>query len=315
MVVVDGYWTMVKVTTSPEAVEAVTGIFMDVGVGGLEIDDPRIWQEYAKKNRYGEIYPKIDPGSLCTSVDIIGYLPGDVRNSDVVTRIGERVLALSEIGLNPAPALLNTALVEERDWAYGWRDYYHTQRIGERLIIKPTWEVFAADANDVVLDIDPGMAFGTGEHETTRLCLIQLEQLVRPEYIVYDIGTGSGILSLAAAKLGAARVVACDLDPVAVKVAQDNTAQNGLAARVSVHQGSIAGIQGKADLIVANIVTDVILDILPAVTERLVPGGHFVASGIIERRRDEVALALEGAALSIVVEESDSGWVCMVSRL
>jgi len=109
--------------------------------------------------------------------------------------------------------------------------------------------------------------------------------------------------------------VACDLDPVAVKVAQDNTAQNGLAARVSVHQGSIAGIQGKADLIVANIVTDVILDILPAVTERLVPGGYFVASGIIERRRDEVALALEGAALSIVVEESDSGWVCMVSRL
>ncbi len=310
----DGSWTKITVTTSLEAVEAVTGILMDAGVGGVEIGDPRIWQEEAASHdRYGELYPTISPVSDDAPVDVIAYLAGDCRDTEIISLIQGRVLALTDVALNPAPALVNTQLLADSDWAHAWKDFYHTQRVGLRIVIKPTWEAYTASADDVVLELDPGMAFGTGEHKTTRLCLLQLERLIRPGYLVYDIGAGSGILSLAAAKLGAARVVACDLDPVAVQVAQENVVRNGLTRRISVQKGPIDGIHGKADLIVANIITDVIIDILPAVLERLVPGGYFVAGGIIGQRRDEVVAALREVGFSLLEEELDDDWLCLVS--
>lgn len=310
----DGVWTKMTVTTSLEAVEAVTGILMDAGVGGVEINDPRIWEEEATApDHYGELYPEIVPVPSDAFVEMIAYLAGDCRDADIMDVVQRQVLALGELGLDPGPARVDATLVADSDWAHGWKDFYHTQRVGQRIVIRPSWEVYTPCDGDIVLAIDPGMAFGTGEHETTRLCLVQLERLTRPQFTVYDIGCGSGILSLAAAKLGASRVEACDLDPVAVQVARKNVASNGLQEVISVYQGPIDVLGGKADLVVANIITDVIIDILPAVARRLIPGGYFVAGGIINQRKDEVLAAHAHAGLAIVAEELDDDWVCLVS--
>ncbi|NMB25479.1 MAG: 50S ribosomal protein L11 methyltransferase [Firmicutes bacterium] len=312
----DGAWTRITVTTSLEAVEAVIGLLMNAGVGGVEISDPRIWEEEATApDHYGELYPEVVPVPSDAFVEVIAYLAGDCRDCEIISAIQRQVPALMEAGLNPGPARVDTTLVADSDWAHGWKDFYHTQRVGQRIVIRPSWEVYVPHDDDVVLAIDPGMAFGTGEHKTTRLCLVQLERLMRPQLIVYDIGCGSGILSLAAAKLGASRVEACDLDPVAVQVAKENVADNGLQGVISIHKGPIDVLDGKADLIVANIITDVIIDILPAVARRLVPGGYFVAGGIIGECKDEVLAAHANADLAVVAEELDDDWLCLVSTI
>ncbi|NMB11651.1 MAG: 50S ribosomal protein L11 methyltransferase [Firmicutes bacterium] len=313
---VERYWTKIMVTTGPEAVEAVAGILMEAGAGGIEIEDPRVWQEMAEQARYGELYPTVEPVPFDAPVKVIAYLTGDCRQASAITALRERVLALKQVGLDPAPALVAAELTVESDWADSWKEFYYAQRIGERLVVKPTWENYTPSPGEIILELDPGMAFGTGEHETTRLCLVQLERWIRPGSLVYDIGTGSGILALAAAKLGADRVIACDVDPVAVAVARENVVHNRLEAKISVRVGSLASIAvaGQADLIVANIITDVILAILPDVPDRLVEGGYFVAGGIIGERRGEVLEALEATGLTLMEEEMDNGWVCLVSR-
>lgn len=310
----EGCWTRITVTVSPEATEAVAGILMDSGVSGIEIQDPRIWEEVSGVNQYGELYPPPKPIPHNTPVKVIAYLAGDCRGARVIDTIRERVMSLKQIGLDPSPALVTTMLLDESNWAQSWKEFYHTQRVGQRVVVKPTWETYVESPGDVVLELDPGMAFGTGEHETTRLCLMQLERWIQPGCLVYDIGTGSGILALAAAKLGAAQVVACDLDPVAVAVARGNVADNGLEDRVFVQVGSVNSITGQADIIVANIITDVILEILSAVTVRLVEGGCFIAGGIIGERRDEVMHALSAAGFSVMQEIVDDDWVCLVSK-
>ncbi|NMB45211.1 MAG: 50S ribosomal protein L11 methyltransferase [Firmicutes bacterium] len=309
-----GYWTKITVATSSEAVEAVADMLMTMGAGGVEIEDPRVWQEAAESTEYGELYPVVESVSPDAPTNVIAYLAGDLRQGNAIASIVERVLDLEQMGLNPAPALVSTTLLTESDWANSWKEFYHIQRIGERVVIKPTWEPYSASTGDIVLELDPGMAFGTGEHETTRLCLIQLEKWIWPGCLIYDIGTGSGILALAAAKLGAEAVIACDLDPVAIAVARENVARNGMQAKVAVQMGSVDSITGQADLIIANIIADVILEILPGVVDRLVEGGYFIAGGIIGERRDEVVQALEASGLTLVDESAGNDWVCLGSR-
>lgn len=313
---VEQYWTKVMVTTSPEAVEAVAGILMEAGAGGIEIDDPRIWQEMAGEDHYGELYPTVEPVPLDAPIKVIAYLVGDCRGASEISALKKKISSLKQVGLDPAPALVTTELMVESDWAHGWKEFYHTQRVGDRLVVKPTWESYAPSPEDIVLELDPGMAFGTGEHETTRLCLVQLERWIQPGSLVYDIGTGSGILAVAAAKLGADQVIACDLDAVAVGVARENVARNGLETKIFVEVGTLASISkaGQADLIVANIITDVILKLLPDVRDRLVEGGYFVAGGIIGLRREEVLEALEATGLTVMEEKIENDWVCLVSR-
>ena len=310
----EGCWTKVTVTTGPEAVEAVAGILMTAGAGGIEIVDPRIWERAAEKDHYGELYPEVEPVLPGTPVKVIGYLAGDCRRAPILADVEERVLDLKELGLDAAPAKVAAELVRESDWAENWKKFYHPRRVGERVVIKPRWEEYEARSGDIVVELDPGMAFGTGEHETTRLCLVQLEKRLQPGWVVYDVGTGSGILALAAARLGADRVEACDLDPVAAAAARENVMYNGLEGKISVQVGTIEALRGKAQLILANIITDVIVDILPQVVQRLVDGGLFIASGIICERRDEVVEALEAAGLKLLEEDKEAEWVCLVSR-
>ncbi|NLA58619.1 MAG: 50S ribosomal protein L11 methyltransferase [Firmicutes bacterium] len=310
----EGCWTKVTVAIGPEAVEAVAEILMAAGAGGIEIVDPRVWEQVSGQDHYGELYPAVKPVAPDTPVKVIGYLAGDCRRAPVMDAIKERVLGLGELGLNVDPVRVDAELVWESDWAENWKKFYHPRRVGNRIVIKPRWEDYAAQPGDVVVELDPGMAFGTGEHETTRLCLRQLEKWLQPGWLVYDVGTGSGVLALAAAKLGAGRVEACDLDPVAAAAARENVMYNGLQGKISVEVGTIDILQGQAHLIAANIITDVIIDIVPQVVQRLVDGGLFITSGIILERRNEVVEALEAAGLQLVEEDVEAEWVCLVSR-
>jgi ribosomal protein L11 methyltransferase len=203
--------------------------------------------------------------------------------------------------------------VAEQDWQNGWRKYYHPVEIGRRLAIVPSWQEY--DTDRVRLVLDPGLAFGTGTHETTALCLTALDALVQGGERVLDIGTGSGILAIAALLLGADRADGVDIDPVAVRTAGENAQRNGVADRFRVLVGDLSDkASGTYNLITANIVADAIRALAPAVPALLAEGGVFIASGIIDDRRDEVAAAIRAAGLPDIELREQRGWACLICR-
>ncbi|MDD4334813.1 MAG: 50S ribosomal protein L11 methyltransferase, partial [Desulfotomaculaceae bacterium] len=201
------------------------------------------------------------------------------------------------------------------DWAGAWKKYYKPVRVGRRLVIKPSWEDYQPLAGDLIIEMDPGMAFGSGTHATTALCLRLLEKYVRPGSSVYDIGTGSGILAIAAARLEAGKVRAVDIDPVACKTAAENVAGNNAGTVVSVQQGNLAEpLPYGADLIVANIIANVIAGFAPHAAAALKPGGIFIASGIIRERAEMVRKAFAAAGLAICEEQADGLWIAIAAN-
>ena len=212
--------------------------------------------------------------------------------------------------------------IHEEDWAEGWKAYYHPLRVGRRLVIKPSWQSWppaedpgAATPEDLIIELDPQMAFGTGTHATTQLCLEALERYVTPGAIVADIGAGSGILSIAAALLGAGSVVAWELDPVGVQVARANCAHNGVAARCTVHAGdALAALEGQFNLIVANVHTQFLLQLVPRLAEHLRPGGQAILSGTTETSLPGLTAALAQAGLALVEQHTREEWAVAVAR-
>ena len=211
------------------------------------------------------------------------------------------------------PYTVETEGVEQEDWQNGWRKYYHPMEIGSRLAVVPSWQQY--DTDRVKLILDPGLAFGTGGHETTSLCLEALDEQVRGGERVLDIGTGSGILAIAALKLGAASAEGVDIDPVAVRTAGENAALNGVQDKLTVLVGDLSDkASGTYDIITANIVANAILSLAPAVPGLMAEGATFIASGIIDSRKDEVITGLEKAGLSVVEVKEKRGWECIVCK-
>ncbi|MBO9541841.1 50S ribosomal protein L11 methyltransferase [bacterium] len=206
---------------------------------------------------------------------------------------------------------LATRVVPEEDWATSWQQYWHVQRIGERLVVRPSWEEYTPAADDVVITLDPKMAFGTGTHPTTRLCMRALERLAAkgPLGHVYDVGAGSGILAIAALLLGAPDAIAVDTDPVAVAASEENGVINGVADRLVNRVGSAGDLPGQAELVFANILAEVIVELADALYAVTAPGGTLIASGIIERKADMVAEALKAAGYQVIEREPEGEWV------
>ena len=203
--------------------------------------------------------------------------------------------------------------MEQEDWQNGWRKYYHPMEIGQRLAVVPSWQEY--DTDRVKLILDPGLAFGTGGHETTNLCLEVLDERVKGGERVLDIGTGSGILAIAALKLGAAVAEGVDIDPVAVRTAGENAALNGVADQLTVLVGDLSDkASGTYDIITANIVANAILSLAPAVPGLMAEDAVFIASGIIDSRKDEVIAGLEAAGLAVQEVKEKRGWECIVCR-
>ena len=205
--------------------------------------------------------------------------------------------------------------VNEEDWANNWKQYYHTQRIGKRIVVTPSWEEYEPSGDDVQMRLDPGMAFGTGTHDTTRLCLELLEEVVTPETRILDVGTGSGILSVGGVLLGAPSALGVDIDPVAVKVANENAEINEVQDKTEFVCGDLTDkVHGKFEIVTANIVADVIIRLLSTVKNYLLKGGVLIVSGIIDTRADEVENACHEAGFVTEKRLEHGGWVAIKLR-
>lgn len=303
-------WLEIAVRTPSEGIEPVAEIFRELGAGGVVIEDPAVIFEYASRTNPEEW--AVPPCSTGNGMPLVkAYLALEEGPGNYIETLKG---ALGSLGVTPAPEII-TRLVAEEDWANAWRVYYKPVRIGRRLVIKPTWEECRADEDDIVIDMDPGMAFGCGSHATTSLCLRLLEKYITPGSTVYDVGAGSGILAVASAKLGASKVVAVDIDPVACRVAVENVSRNGVDGRVHVvHGDKLHNITGNADLIVSNIIADAIIELTPQAAGLLFPGRIFIASGIIAQRLAEVAAAMEAVGLSVCEQLEEGQWLALAAQ-
>jgi len=286
-------WLEVSVEVDHETAEAVAEVLSRYTRQGVVIEGgPEGW----------ETEPVI----------VRGYLPADDQLWSVKRKVEEGLWHLGQIRPIPAPSFRTIA---EEDWAEAWKKQLKVLRIGERLVIRPSWLDHRPEPRDVIIELDPGMAFGTGLHPTTQLCLCALERLVRPGVEVLDLGTGSGILAIAAAKLGAGHVDAFDNDQQAVKVARGNVTKNGVADGVTVRKGSLSDATGRYDLVVVNILARVVMEMAEAgLSDRLRPGGVMVAAGITDDQAPEVVAALERNSLELTDQRERGDWVSLQAR-
>jgi len=276
-------WTEIVIDAEPQAVDAVGAALNAAGCGGFEVRETAM-----------------PPG-------VVGYLPVDDRLEDRLGSLKEALAALPGFGITGAGTDMTLRYVEEADWANAWKAFYKPFRVGRRLVVTPPWENPGLTPNDIPLVIDPGMAFGTGSHPTTQLCLTALEDYVKAGSPVADIGTGSGILAIAAAKLGAGPVAANDTDPLAVKIAQENATANGVSIKVTESLP-----EGRFAVVVANILADVIIGMSAELSGLIKPSGILIASGIINTREADVQKALEGMGLTHLETRRQTEWVALV---
>ena len=315
------HWLELAVTAAPEAVEAISEVMGRYTQGGVAIEEP---------------YTLLDDGQVARTitdapVTVRVYVPDDAGGEESRARIEEGLWHLRQIDFGDISQISVRRLAEE-DWANAWKEHYHVTHLGKRTVIKPTWREYAPQPGEVVIELDPGMAFGTGQHPTTRTCAIALEDAVRPGDTVLDVGCGSGILSIAALKLGASHLLALDVSAVAVEATRENLAANGLADRAEARLATLEGAAGEPyfplppdvavlgaevgayDVVVANIIARVIAQLAPALVRATRPGGILIASGIIAERRHEAEEPLRAAGLLDIHDVIEGDWVTLVGR-
>ncbi|WP_071131699.1 50S ribosomal protein L11 methyltransferase [Enterococcus timonensis] len=304
-------WTEIKVSIDTEAIEAVSEILMNLGAQGVEIHDPADIIQYS--DHFGEILDQKE-FYLTAEPTVSAYFPENVFVPEILPDVKEKILQLKTFGLAIGSHQVTLNTLEEDNWEQAWKKYYHPVQISRFLTIVPDWIAYQAkDKEEKMIKIDPGMAFGTGTHPTTRLSLHAMELYIRQGNSVYDVGTGSGILSIAAKLFGAGDVTAFDLDDLAVKKAQENFSLNPAADDITVKANDLLkGIKQPVDLIVANILADVIIRLLPDAKRLLKPSGTLILSGIIEDKAEEVEAALTKNHLQIVERLSSGDWVGLV---
>ncbi len=305
------------VSTVTAGSEIVSERLMAHGVVGTQIIDRADVPDPAKPNGYWELIDQ----------SLIDAMPEDVQVKAWLEKndtLGERVAAIkADLASLPSqyPDLplgtleISVADVAESDWAEEWKKYYKPFRAGKHLIVKPTWESYEPQEGDKIMEIDPGMAFGTGTHETTSMCMSLLEKYVAAGDRVIDVGTGSGILAMGAALLGANRVLAIDIDPTAVKVARENVAHNHLENTIDVVEGNLLDrVHETCDVCVANIIADVICMMSAPLRAHIRDNGTFICSGIIRERAEDVTNALNEAGYTILERTEKGEWVAFAAR-
>lgn len=302
-------WLEVSLTVSGEAAEAVADVLSRFAPEGVALEATQL-----------EHSPDDDQARPAGDVRVRAYLPADDNLEATRGQLEQALWHLGQILPLPQPEYRPVA---QSDWSESWKANFQPVRIGRRLIIVPAWMDPPLGPDDVPIRLDPGMAFGTGTHPTTQLCLLALERHLPPGVPVLDLGTGSGILAIAAAKLGSGPVLALDIDPEAVRVARENTAANGVAERIRVEEGSLeavlAGRYGAewagAPFVVANILARVITNLLEqGLANTVAPGGLLVTSGILDSQAYQVVAALKTAGLSVAAQEKIEDWVAILAK-
>ena len=311
----DGKWIEVRVITKSEALEPVSGIFYALDCKGVAIEDPNdiLGREQGPLTwDFADINVLEHKGKVAV---VKGYFAEEDNIKEVLTYINEKLDELKDMGIDLGDAKVEHEEMHEQDWANTWKKYYKPTKVGEKIVIKPIWEEYEGKDDELVVNLDPGMAFGTGTHETTRMCIQALERYVTKDTTVFDVGCGSGILAIAAAKLGASKAIGVDLDPVAVESSLENIGHNQLDNIEVLHGNLVEVIDGKADVVVANILAEIICILTDDVKRVLKDNGIFITSGIIHDRVDMVCEKLEATGFEVIEKNRDGEWNCIVAKL
>ncbi len=302
-------WIEVKISFSSDneslAVDLIADIFYGMGAKGVVVDDPCL----EPVEGWGQ-----DAVPLPDQPAVTGYLPAD---DQLENRRQILEQALSNLAAVHSMAYkIGYQSMDEEDWAESWKAFFWPTNITPQIVVKPTWRDYAPETNQTIIEIDPGMAFGTGTHPTTALCVHLLEKYIQPNQTVLDVGTGSGILLIAAAKLGASRLTGVDLDPMAIEVARKNLVLNNIPQDCyELWTGDLIRLVTRTyDLVVANILADVILDLLDHVGSVIKPGGTFICSGIIATSESAVAAKMTACGFQIAEVQKTDDWVAFAGR-
>ncbi|WP_059052115.1 50S ribosomal protein L11 methyltransferase [Paenibacillus senegalimassiliensis] len=317
-------WKEITIHTTEEAVEMISNFLHEAGAGGVTIEE-HVDNNKPRDTSLGQWF-EIPPNDIPEGeAKISGYFPEGLNIEEVVQEVRNRIEELKGYDIDPGAAEISVRDVSEDDWANNWKQYFKPLRVSERLTIKPTWEDYTPEAGEQIIELDPGMAFGTGAHPTTSLCLRTLESVIREGDEVIDVGTGSGILAIGACRLGASRVLALDLDPVAVSSATENTRLNKLEEHIQVVESDLLSVikgEGSASVtvqlpvrvVVANILAEIILLFIDDVYQALTPGGYYIASGIYKNKEQAVEEALIAAGFELEQTAREEDWVAFVAR-
>jgi len=308
-------WIEVRIETTTEASDAVSEMLTSVGAGGVAIEDPEDIRAQVTKSDSLDYADEKFLEELGDHVVIKAYFNGENNPDVLVHLIKEKMDFISQF-LDVGKGHVEYKEVDDQDWANSWKKYYKPFYIAPGIVIKPTWESYQSNQDDIVIELDPGMAFGTGTHETTRMCAVLLKKYVRCGDTVFDVGCGSGILSIIAAKLGAKQVSAVDVDQVAVDITKENSVLNRVDDVIEAFKGSVGDIEKgkKARIIVANIIAKVIIDIAPLIPDYLEDDGYLLVSGIIRERRQEVAESYAKLGFTCMEVVEDGEWVAMALK-
>lgn len=313
-------WTEVTIWTTSTGIDAVTGMLMDLGIDGFVIEDAQDFADFLKDT---EIYwdyvdEELSKEKQEAETNVKIYVEDSPEGAELLAQVDAGLAAIRARDAEGAfgRCVTELASIRREDWENNWKQYFKPFAVGEKFIIKPSWETCDNPDGRIVLEIDPSSSFGTGTHNTTQLCICELERLVKPGDRLLDMGCGSGILSVAARLLGASDIAAADIDPNAVNIARENAEKNGF--ELTTYVGDVTGdaaldeqIGGGYDIIVANIVADVIMGMQEILKRKLKDDGTLIVSGIIAPRADEVQESLLGAGFVLRNRQQSGDWVAM----
>lgn len=310
-------WMEAVVHTTTEGADIVSELLMSAGATGTSIEDRSDVLNAQKPEGMWDMLDEHILDNMSEDVLVKAYFEDGASTPEALSFVRARLDALRgmELGFDLGSLEITRETVHEQDWAENWKKYYKPFRAGERIVVKPSWEPYEAQMGDLVIEMDPGMAFGTGTHETTFMCMQMLERYVRAGDSCIDVGTGTGILAIAAAMLGARDVLAIDLDEKAVEVAKENIQKNEMQAVVRAQAGDLLKEADEiADVVVANIIADVICALCGPAKAHVRAGGVFICSGIIKEREEDVQRALKAAGYAVDHRIEKGEWVCLAAK-
>ncbi len=305
-------WIEIVVTTNQQASEAIHELLMSKGANGTEMVDSMAFRQVLENNRYLDYADEGLIESYGTDVLVKAYFSDD---RDGLGLSEEIRMALSEMTeyMDIKPGIVQYALRDDEEWKDTWKQYFKPFRFTEKIVIKPSWESYSPGSEDIVIELDPGMAFGTGTHETTRMCALLGEKYLKPGDEILDLGCGTAILALSAVKLGAQSALAVDIDDAAVKAARQNVENNGESRKIEVRLGELHHIPRRPfDVIFINIIADIILSLKDEIAYYIGPETRILLSGIIKDRKEEVIKAYTDKGFTLLEEMNQGEWVAMV---